>query len=138
MSSSTITRVRSQIEKWTVNDEFCVETGVVTAKADDPLTDYDIQGCLLVGNVVAAAGDESSITGVVLVPGLKTLTLASEESTTEKFPILRRGPAILDRAGLPMKDPMGGTYNLTTVTTRLLTLGIKVVTNSALSQSAPA
>lgn len=133
---ATISRVRDQVEKFLLNPEYCGDAGVITAKTAKPLADYDIVGVpVIAGNIVAAAGDEASVIGIVLPQGTTKLTLAATVASTDKYYVLKRGPAVLWRGGLPTADPVGGAYDLDALATRLLTLGIKVVTSSELANT---
>jgi hypothetical protein len=132
----TMSRVRDQVEKWLVNPEYCGAATKITAKASKPLAAYDIVGVpVIANNVIAAAGDEASVIGIVLPQGTTKLTLAAEAQSVDKYFVLNRGPATIAKSGLPTLDPVGGSYNLTTLATRLLTLGILVVTSTELENT---
>lgn len=120
-----------------LNPEYCGDANVVTAKTAKPLTAYDIVGVpVIAGDVIAAAGDEANVIGIVLPQGVTKLTLAATVASTDKYFILRRGPAILWKGGIPTLDPAGGTYDQAALATRLLALGIKVVTSTELANTA--
>lgn len=77
---------------------------------------------------LACAGEEATVDALLLATE-DFEALANNATTTKKYPILVRGPAIIAKAGLPTVDQDGtpAAFTLATLITALLALNI--VTN---------
>lgn len=95
------------------------------------ITDRDPIGvfCIADGTIVLA-GAEATITGIV-VEATERLpaSMAIDELTTKPVAVLRRGHVVINKAAIPLLDPVGGTFNVATIVTRLEALGFKVLTD---------
>lgn len=70
---------------------------------------------------LALAAEHASINGILLEGGD---TIAATTTSSKKYPVLVRGPAVLNSAKLPTADQADSAWSLANIKTRLLTLNI--------------
>lgn len=73
---------------------------------------------------IVLSGDEANTTALFIGDDAQKISeaLAANTVSTYTYPILVRGPAIINRAALPALDPNGASYTAATITTALLAL----------------
>jgi len=73
---------------------------------------------------VVMSGDEASTTALFLGHDSTGIpeALANNGITALKYPILWRGPALINQSVIPLTDPAGGSYTLATIVTALAAL----------------
>lgn len=77
---------------------------------------------------IALNADVATVDGLLLHTD-PIASIAAAATTTQKYLILARGPAILSKAGLPVNDPAGTPWTIATLLATLLVLNIKVESN---------
>ena len=129
----------STVLAWMVDEGYCIEVVNISTQAGQTLTDYDLSGAMLIYSSgtwkFAKVADEASIDGVVIPNRPTKLTQAASTVSTEKYPVLVRGPARVKKAGLPANDPAAAAFTSATVIASLKTLDIIVQETTALTQS---
>lgn len=128
--------------KYFVSEAFCMESLVIRNNTGADRSNFNLAGMPVVidlGNgradLILATG-ENTATGIIAAKD-EIESLADAASTTKKYPVLVRGPAILLEDGFPDNDPAGTAYTKATLHTRFETLDSIVVRtkSSVLSQT---
>lgn len=94
----------------------------------DPVGQYLMNDAAADTMALAIAGDEASITGLIVQGPRFPDSLAAGADLPDKYAALVRGEAVINRAALPTRDVEGATVNLATVQTALEGLGFVVLT----------
>ena len=88
----------------------------------------------LVGQPVSISGDEATLLepggeanaeGILMHPGL--LELGISETTDKKYPVLLRGPALIDQDSLPLEDLAGVAFTVATLVTAYAALDPPII-----------
>lgn len=134
MPSQTALKTLSDLLRWEAKEDGGVtrETAVIKNSTLAAITLADPLGTplKLVAGVweIALNADAATVKGLLLhmepIPAI-----AAGATTTRKYLILARGPAIISKAGLPVNDPAGTPWTMATLIATLLALGIKVESN---------
>lgn len=138
MDVRTKPKVRSDVLKWCNHDAFCLVSAVI--KNTDPNSSpparsiSEVVGMPVKGTYdpatkvleLAYATEEASVTGVI-VGGPPIKDLADNATTTEKYLVLSRGPALLNdpEDGLADADPAGDDFTKATILTALASRDIR-------------
>lgn len=128
MAVLTKAKVESDLIRWEANPEFTRVEAVVRnpdASAVE-LTDPIGYPLVLTAGVLnlAVAGDEGYIVAL-LIPTAPMPSIAATTTTTQKFAVLRNGPAIIDKAMIPTTDLNGDAFNLDDIVESLALIDIK-------------
>jgi hypothetical protein len=118
-----------------LHGNYCRESAVLDAPAGTTADAYRVFG-LPVGAFtrvsdnggsvpIIIAGGEANAKGVCIEPKEK-ITLADGAATTVRYPVLMRGPAVINKNQLPATDPNGDAYNLDALAAALTAAGIVV------------
>lgn len=134
MPSQTAVRTLSDLLRWESKEDggHTREAAVIKNSTAAIVTLADPLGTPL--KLVAGVWEIALNADVATVDGLLLHTepiaaIAIGATTTRKYLILARGPAIISKAGLPVNDPAGTPWTTATLIATLLALGIKVENN---------
>lgn len=130
----------SDLLRWEVNQLYCRDaktikyTGAGTAaagaiKVGHPLKLVSTQWVTVLGT------DEASTIGLFLGNGGERTpeALAQNAITAQKYQILIRGPAIVNKSQIPTTDPAGTALTLATIVTALAAINIYTMTEGSVS-----
>lgn len=67
--------------------------------------------------VAVISGDEANATGIIIANAL--ITVATAGTTTKKYAGIARGPIVINKDVLPLKDPAGNNYNIANLASAL-------------------
>lgn len=134
MTTKTENKKLTDVLRWEVDNGipgYCRDEAFIknTLGQSTTLTDpcgYPLKNTGTAGTYeLCAAGDEGTCDALLLATE-DFEALANNGTTTKKYPILVRGPAIIAKAGLPTSDQDSPVvaFTLATLITQLLTLGI--------------
>lgn len=84
---------------------------------------------------VAAFTDGTSVAGLVADTKYLALEAFTGTASASKYKIIKRGPFVVKKDGLPTTDPAGAAYNMTKFIAALNTAGIQVVDSTGLAVS---
>lgn len=117
---------------------FCREEATIKNALGSNVTITDPCGTPLVYVTdhyeLMAAGDEASLAGILLETE-DIGALSNGSTTTKKYPILVRGPAIVKKAGLATADEVAASYTMADLITAAMGLGIRVDTEPTKTNS---
>jgi len=82
---------------------------------------------------VAAFTDGTSLAGVVADSKYLAAEGFTATPSASRYRIVKRGPYVVKRDGLPLTDPAGAAYNMTKLIIALQTAGIQVVDSTGLA-----
>lgn len=134
MASQTTVKVLSDLIRREVFDrgDFTREEAVIKngtaaiVTLSDPLgTPLKLNG----GVYEIALNADVATVDALLLHTEPIAAIAIGATTTRKYLLLTRGPAIVSKAGLPVNDPAGTPWTMATLIATLLALNIKVESN---------
>lgn len=134
MPSQTTVKILSDLIRFESKEDggFTREEAVIKNSSAAIITLADPLGTPL--KIVAGVYEIALNADVANIKGLLLHTepiaaIAIGATTTRKYLILARGPAIVSKAGLPVNDPAATPWTMATLIATLLALNIKVESN---------
>ncbi len=125
--SQTKGRTIADVVRWMVHQGFCI----VSSKLVNPIASeielnpvgqpVKVSGA---NHVFVQDGDEANATGLVMYD--KKIIIRANATTDELYPILKRGPALIDEDALPSNDINGDAFTVSTLVTAYAALNIRV------------
>lgn len=129
MTTLTNNAVQGDVVKYLLDPAYNVESYAFRNVSGATITDVELLGTVVKvssGVVVPVlATDEANAQGVI-ISDEKIESLANNTTTTKKYAVLMRGPAIISQDELPTDDLAGDALTMATLVTALVARGIVV------------